>query len=140
MTDSSLEDFADRYVALWNEPDADRRRALVAELFLHEGRQILEPPQEIVHRAEQLGFVRQVLEARGHRALLQRVTRSFDEFVAAGGFRFRRAGEARSVGPHVRFAWEMVGADGAVAGVGTEVVELAEDGRIRLDVQFIEPG
>ena len=80
-----------------------------------------------------------MLEARGHRALEYRVGRSFDMFVTAGGFRFRCRGDVTRVGDVIRFTWEMVSADGSeVAGVGTEIVHLDMDGRIRLDVQFIE--
>ena len=40
----------------------------------------------------------------------------------------------------MKFGWEMVRReDGEVAGVGLEVVFLADDGRIREDYQFIEP-
>jgi hypothetical protein len=38
----------------------------------------------------------------------------------------------------VKFRWEMVSADGAIAGVGLAFLVLATDGRIRLDYQFIE--
>lgn len=45
MTDT--EEFADRYMSLWNEPDRERRRQLVAELWAEDGTQILQPPEEI---------------------------------------------------------------------------------------------
>ena len=35
---------ADRYMALWNEPDAERRRRMIAELWTEDGSQILQPP------------------------------------------------------------------------------------------------
>jgi hypothetical protein len=39
----------------------------------------------------------------------------------------------------VKFNWEMVPrGGGAVAGVGLEVLVLDDDGRIRIDYQFIE--
>src|SRR3954468_9983757 len=31
-------ELADRYLALWNEPDADRRGRTIAELWTHDGR------------------------------------------------------------------------------------------------------
>jgi hypothetical protein len=39
------EQLTDRYLALWNEPDADRRRRILAELWTADGSQILQPPQ-----------------------------------------------------------------------------------------------
>ena len=46
MTDTQA--FAKKYLALWNEPDADRRRRMIAELWTEDGRHILQPPQEIL--------------------------------------------------------------------------------------------
>ena len=43
----AAEQLADRYMALWNEPDADRRRRMIAELWTEDGSQILQPPQEM---------------------------------------------------------------------------------------------
>jgi hypothetical protein len=64
--------------------------------------------------------------------------RAYEEFVAAGQYTFRLAGESKRVADAVRFTWEMVSTDGTVAGVGLEVVVLAADGRIQRDYQFIE--
>src|SRR5215217_596192 len=41
------EHLADRYVALWNEPDPEHRRRVIGELWTEDGSQILQPPQEI---------------------------------------------------------------------------------------------
>ena len=38
---------AEKYLALWNEPDADLRRQLIDELWTEDGRHVLQPPQEI---------------------------------------------------------------------------------------------
>ena len=48
------------------------------------------------------------------------------------------SGQAKRVADAVRFTWEMVSGDGAVAATGLEFLVLAADGRIRLDYQFIE--
>jgi hypothetical protein len=37
----SAAELAERYLALWNEPDADRRRRMIAELWTEAGRHIL---------------------------------------------------------------------------------------------------
>jgi hypothetical protein len=84
-------ELADRYVALWNEPDPDQRRQLIEELWTEDGAQILQPPQEIREIAARPGIgLSATLEARGHAALEARATSVHNEFVAAGGFRFRR--------------------------------------------------
>jgi hypothetical protein len=87
---TSTTDLADRYVALWNEPDPDRRRTMVRERWCADAVQVLDPPEEIRERAAELGFPRTTLEARGHAALEMRIARAYESFVAPGAFVFRR--------------------------------------------------
>jgi hypothetical protein len=129
-------DLADRYVAVWNEPDTDRRRAAVHALWSDDAVHTLVPPQEMRDRAAELG-VTVDLEARGHDALQERVAKSHDEFVARGGYVFRPAGEAARLRDLVKVRWEMVQGD-AVAASGLQILLLDDDGRIRLDYQFVE--
>lgn len=126
-----------RYAAIWNEPGPERRRALVAELWTEDAVHVFQPPQEVVDAAAALS-VAAVFQARGHVELGDRVARAYEEFVESGQFSFRLAGQAKRVADAVRFRWEMVAADGAVAATGLEFAVLAADGRIRLDYQFIE--
>jgi hypothetical protein len=129
---------ADRYVAVWNEPDADRRRDAIAGLWSEDGVHILEPPDDILEAARKQGFVPS-LEARGHEALETRVTRAYDEFIAPGEFAFRRRDNVVRLADVVKFNWEMVGAsDGETVALGLELLVLDGDGRIRVDYQFIE--
>src|SRR5262245_19391301 len=137
MTDTNA--FADRYVSLWNEPDPERRRKLVAELWTEDGAQILQPPQEMREIAARPGIgMSAVLEARGHAALEARTTSAYNGWVAHEGFHFRRRDNVDRVADVVKFNWEAVSADGEVAGVGLTILVLAPNGRIRLDYQFVE--
>ncbi len=52
---SDLQELTDRYVAVWNEPDGDRRRKLLRELWTEDGVQILQPPREIREASAALG-------------------------------------------------------------------------------------
>jgi hypothetical protein len=61
-------ELADRYVAVWNEPDTQQRRKTITQLWTEDGVQILQPPQEIRQTAAALGMT-PTLEARGHDAL-----------------------------------------------------------------------
>jgi hypothetical protein len=135
MTDPN--ELADRYVAIWNEPDPERRRAAVRELWSDRGVQLLKPPQEIRAVAATLDMT-PVLEARGHAALEARVTRAYDEFVAPGTLVFRSCDDADRVQDVVKFRWEAVTPGGEPQGGGLQVLMLDPDGRIRLDYQFIE--
>ncbi|GGS87097.1 hypothetical protein GCM10010156_51960 [Planobispora rosea] len=50
------QDLAGRYVALWNEPDAELRRKAIEDLWAEGGSHVLHPPQEIRETAARLGF------------------------------------------------------------------------------------
>ncbi|GHF50712.1 hypothetical protein FHX82_003925 [Amycolatopsis bartoniae] len=138
MADIDPQELTDRYVAVWNEPDADMRRHTIRELWAKGATHVLRPPQDVRTAAEGLGFVSATLEARGYAALEFRVTRTYQEFVAPGTFTFRSRRNADRLHDIVKFNWEMVSRSGEVAGVGLEVLVLDEDGRIRTDYQFIE--
>ncbi|RGA04072.1 hypothetical protein DI270_015245 [Microbispora triticiradicis] len=139
MADTDLKNLTDRYVAVWSEPDPERRRAAIRELWSPDAVHILQPPQEMRQAAEGLGFDRLVLEARGYDALELRVTRAYEEFVAPGAFVFRSRGDAERLHDVVKFRWEMVARGGGDAsGIGLEILMLGADGRIVSDYQFIE--
>ena len=135
---SDAQELAERYVALWNEPDAETRRKAIQELWTEDGLHLLEPPEEIVKRAEEIG-VTATLEARGHEELVRRVTRAYDEFVAPGQFVFRRHGDVAALSNLVKLRWAMTPADGdEVLAVGIDLLLVDADGRIERDYQFIE--
>ncbi|MEV0633147.1 hypothetical protein ACI2LC_37340 [Nonomuraea wenchangensis] len=139
MADIDIHDLTDRYVAVWNEPDAERRRTAIGELWSADAVHVLQPPKEMLRTAEGLGFDGLFLEARGHHALEFRVTRAHEEFVAPGTFVFRSRGNTDRLHNVVKFNWEMAPRDGGeVAGVGLEILILGPDGRIVSDYQFIE--
>jgi hypothetical protein len=139
-TMTSPTEIADRYVAMWNEPDPDRRRAAIAELWTEDAAHLLQPPHEMREAAAAPGIgLTATLEARGHAALERRATSAYDQFIAPGEYTFRRRDDADRIADVVKFHWEMVAAEsGDVAAVGLEFLVLAHDGRIRLDYQFIE--
>jgi hypothetical protein len=56
MTNIDPRKLVDRYVAVWNEPDAELRRKAIHELWTENGAHILQPPQEIRKAATGLGF------------------------------------------------------------------------------------
>jgi len=121
---SATQELADRYAALWNEADADRRRRAIAELWSPAG----------VH------FVK-AREARGHEALHERVTDAYEKNVRGRGFRFRACQDAQRLRDVVTFHWEMIRPDsGEVAALGLEFMELDDKGLIAADHQFIVVG
>jgi hypothetical protein len=134
----SPDELADRYVALWNEPDPDQRRVAIAELCTDDGVHILQPPQEVREIAARPGIgLSASLEARGHAALEARATSAYEAFIAPGEFTFGRRGNAECLADVVTFNWVMVARNGEAVGAGLEFLVLAPDGRIRRDYQFI---
>ena len=129
---------AHRYLSLWNEPDADRRRRTIAGLWTEDGRHLLQPPQEIRDLAAQPGIgTPAILEARGHEEIEARVASAFEHWVGSEGLSFRGRDDAEQLGDVVTFRWEAVDKDGAAFGGGLNVLVLAADGRIERDYTFI---
>jgi hypothetical protein len=130
---------ADRYVALWNEPDPNVRRKIIRGLWAPSGEHVLDPPQDIRKTAHDLGFDWPVLEIRGYGAIETRATRAYESFIAPGKHQFRLRDDAARLRNVVKFHWEMVSTStGEVEGVGLELLILDDEGRIAVDYQFIE--
>ncbi|MEV4616645.1 nuclear transport factor 2 family protein [Kitasatospora sp. NPDC049258] len=114
-------EFADRYVALWNESDPAARRKAVEELWAPEG-----------------SYFNFLAESKGHQEIAAQIGYAHDAY-AVGGFAFRSS--ANAVGHHgtLRFNWVMVAADtGALEAVGFDFVVLDDQGRITADYQYID--
>jgi hypothetical protein len=110
-----MSELVERYVAVWNEPDAERRRARIREFWADGG----------VH-------VTKSLEVRGYAAS------AYERFVATGTYVFTSANNADGHHNSVRLNWQMVpAAGGPPVSVGFFILD--DDGRIRCDYQFIEP-
>jgi hypothetical protein len=136
---TEAEQLADRYVALWNEADPERRRRLIAELWTEDGSQILQPPQEMLEIAARPGLgLAATLEARGHAELEARAATSYEQWVDSGGLSFRRRDDVERLHDVVKFHWEAVSPDGEVTGAGLDFLVLGAEGRIRRDYVFIE--
>jgi hypothetical protein len=129
---------AEKYVALWNEPDADRRRRMIAELWAEDGRHILQPPQEIRKIAAQPGIaMTAILEARGYEQIEARAASAYEHWVGSEGLSFRGRDDADRLGDVVKLHWEAVGKDGTVFAVGLSFLVVAANGRIERDYTFI---
>jgi hypothetical protein len=123
MDPLNLDRFIARYVEMWHEPDAGRRRAIVTELWAADG--------ENCSRR---------FAIRGLDAIVARVTRAHEEWVAEKGFVFRPAGNTDGFGNVVKFVWEMVPRrGGAREALGLDIFVLRADGRIGALYQFAEP-
>src|ERR671917_1037031 len=138
ISSRSAAELAKRYLALWNEPNADRRRRMIAELWTEDGRHILQPPQEIREIAAQPGIgLTAILEARGYEQIEARVASAYEHWVGSEGLSFRGRDDADALGDAVKFHWEAVTKDGTVFAVGLSFLILTADDRIERDYTFI---
>jgi hypothetical protein len=107
------------YIATWNEPDADRRRALVEQAFAEDG-----------------SYVDPLMSGEGPDAIAAMIGGAQAQFP---GHRFELAVAPDAHHDVVRFAWHLVGeADGTTVAVGQDFATLAGDGRLRSVVGFLE--
>ena len=135
---TAAEELADRYLALWNEPDADRRRRTIAELWTHGGRHFVQPPQEIRAIAAQPGIaMTAILQAQGYEEIEARAASVYEHWVGSEGLSFRGRNDADRLDDVVKLHWEAVAKDDEVSAVGLNFLVLAADGRIERDYTFI---
>jgi hypothetical protein len=139
MTDTqAVVDISSRYIALWNEPDSEERRRMIAALWAEDGRHILQPPQEIRAIAAQPGIgLTAILEAQGYAEIEARAASAYEHWVGSEGLSFRGRDDADRLADVVKLHWEAVARDGTVFAVGLSILVLATDGRIERDYTFI---
>ena len=111
---------ADRYAAVWSEPDDDRRRAAVAALWADDAVEYVEGTQ-----------------FREHDELVARVAHAYAEFVGSGRFTVARAAEVSLHDQVLVLTIQLLGADdGSLAWAARVFLVLDENGRIREDYQL----
>jgi len=101
----------DTYLAALNETDGQRRAQLVEQAWTTDGT-----------------YVDPLQEAAGHAGM---DALAVGVHTAYPGHTFRRTTEIDGHHDLVRFGWELVGPDGSLTVAGIDVIDLAEDGRIR---------
>lgn len=114
---SEFTDLIDRYIAVWNETDGERRRALIARTF-----------------TEGASYVDPLAASDGQGAI--------DDMIAAvqqrfPGYRFSRKGEVDAHHDRVRFSWELAPEGGPVFVDGTDFAVVA-DGRLSAVTGFLD--
>ncbi len=118
MTDPA--ELVDRYIAMWNETDPERRRDLIAGLWTEDC--VHADPHARVEGPDAVdGLVRAVQER-------------------FPGHRFRRTGGVDALDGHARFSWELAPERGRPTACGTDFAAVAEDGRrLRRVTAFFDP-
>lgn len=106
----------DGHLSAYTEPDRARRDELIARVWAADGR-LIDPP----------------LAGHGHDEISAMAEALLAQFA---GHTFRRVSGVDVHHDQLRYAWELVGPDGAVAVAGVDIGELADDGRLRRVVGF----
>ncbi|QWK80719.1 hypothetical protein [Ochrobactrum sp. BTU1] len=120
---ANLQDFTNRYVAVWNEADADRRRSGIETFWAVDGSHFM-PTRAFT----------------GHDKLKERVEEAYQELVRDRGFTFRLHGDPSGHHGIVKYVWEMVDPrSSAIIALGSTVLRLDENDRIVSEHQFVEP-
>jgi hypothetical protein len=117
--DQTTAEIVARYVAVWNEPDPESRRAAVAGLWNLDGAEFVE------------GTV-----FRGHDELHTRITGAYQEFVADGSYTATAADEMSRHDDIVTFTIQLTTPAGTVAWAARVFVVLGADVRIHGDYQL----
>ena len=114
--------FVDRYINIWNEPDADRRRQTIRELWQEDAKHLA-----------------RTLEAIGYDGIETRVANAHQKWVKEKGNVFRLRNGVDGHHNTIKLRWEMLpAAGGEVISIGFDFLVLGDDGRIRTGYQFIE--
>jgi SnoaL-like domain len=114
-----IRDVVNRYIAVWNEPDADARSRAVAELWTEDGT-----------------YADPLATTEGHEAIEAVIAGAREQFP---GHIFKLIGGIDAHHDIVRFGWELMpkGGDEPVV-VGFDVAVVADDGRLRNVYGFLD--
>ena len=111
---------ADRYLAVWSEPDPAGRRAAVEALWAPDG----------------VEFIDGGIQFRGHDGLDTRVREAYEHFVADGAYAITSAGDVARHDDIVTFTVQLTTPEGEDAWAARIFLLLGKDGLIREDYQL----
>jgi len=118
-TVTPIGEVVDGYFAMWNEPDATRRREVIEATWTPDA-----------------SYVDPMFDAEGPDALDAMVAGVHEQFP---GHRFRPTGNVDAHNNRARWGWELVGPNGGSTVVsGVDFAVLAPDGRLREVTGFFE--
>jgi hypothetical protein len=117
---ADVETIVDNYIAIWNETDAQARRAIIAATF-----------------SDDATYLDPIMSGDGPAGIDAMVAGAQAQFP---GHRFELTAGPDAHHDRVRFAWSLVGEHGgAPVARGVDFATLADDGRLRSVTGFLEP-
>jgi hypothetical protein len=115
---ADVDTLIDGYIAMWNEPEPERRRALVARTWTDDAR-YLDP----------------LMAGDGQDGIDAMIAGVQEQFP---NHRFELASGPDAHHDRVRFSWHLVADGGAPVATGIDFGTLADDGRLRSVTGFLE--
>jgi ketosteroid isomerase-like protein len=106
------------YLAMWNEPDADARRALVARTV-----------------TDDATYLDPVMSGEGIDGITTMIGAAQAQFP---GHAFQLHAGPDAHHDRVRFSWSLVANGGAPVAAGTDYVTVSDDGRMQSVTGFLE--
>ena len=117
MTDATT--LVSTYIEMWNEPDPERRRTLVARAV-----------------TEDASYLDPVMSGEGIDGIAAMIGGAQSQFP---GHRFALLAGPDSHHDRVRFSWSLAADGGTPVAVGHDFATPAEDGRMRSITGFLDP-
>ena len=114
---TTLTELVDRYIAMWNETDAARRRTLIAQTW-----------------TETASYRDPIMQGEGHAGIDAMVQGVQERFA---GHQFHRRSEVDAHHDRIRFTWDLAPADGPGVVRGTDFGVVA-DGRLQTITGFVD--
>lgn len=108
----------DRYLAIWNETDEVKRRALIEQAW-----------------TEDAAYVDPVMKGSGHAGIDAMIAAAQAQFP---GFRFAALGEPDAHNDRLRFRWTLGPAGGPTIIDGSDFAIVAADGRLASVSGFLD--
>jgi hypothetical protein len=115
---ANINDTVESYIAMWNEPDAQARRSLVAQTV-----------------TDDATYLDPMLSGSGVDGIADMIGSAQEQFP---GLSFRLVSGPEAHQNRARFSWALGPASGETIAAGTDFVTLAEDGRMRSITGFLD--
>jgi len=111
-------DLVDRYIAVWNETDAARRRALIEETW-----------------ADDASYVDPLMAGKGYEGIDAMIGAVHERF---SGHHFRLSTKADGFGNYVRFSWDLVAPGGEAIVKGSDFAVVDAAGKLKSVTGFLD--
>ena len=118
MSQNDVTTVVERYFAAWNETDAERRCALIAQTW-----------------ADDASYLDPLMQGQGHAGIDAMIAAVQDRFV---GHQFHQIGTVDAHHDRLRFAWELAPEGGPAIVAGTDFGIIAADGRLQTITGFLD--